>query len=138
MRISSEETFDCTGYEEDSFHPISNGNDCRSYWHCVHVDTVHMQAVKRICPLGTGFDFQSNQCQWMNAVSVPNPPLTLIEDVHSEELPINFSSITDEFLAFPDRTSIDLHLPMIVEYLFRLASRQSIEAENSIVHSQCH
>ena len=72
MRISSEETFDCTGYEEDSFHPISNAKDCRSYWHCVHVDTVHMQAVKRVCPVGTGFDFQSNQCQWMNAVSVPN------------------------------------------------------------------
>lgn len=69
MRISSEDHFDCTGYEEDSFHPVSNGNDCRLYWHCVHVDTVHMQAVKRVCPSGTGFDFQSNQCQWMTAVS---------------------------------------------------------------------
>ena len=72
MSIASEETFDCTGYEEDSFHPMSNRSDCRFYWHCVHVDTVHMQAVKRVCPLGTQFDFRLSQCEWINSVSVEN------------------------------------------------------------------
>lgn len=89
MRIASEEIFDCTGYEEDSFHPMSNRNDCRFYWHCVHVDTVHMQAVKRACPPETEFDFRTSQCEWANSVSDEDFPLIFNEDFHLENLSIS-------------------------------------------------
>jgi hypothetical protein len=70
IQIYSEETFDCTGHEDDSFHPVLNANDCRFYWHCIFVDTVYMRAVKRVCPAGTEFDIRLNQCEWSNFVSL--------------------------------------------------------------------
>ncbi len=63
LQISSEDTFDCTGYDEDSFHPMYNRNDCRYYWHCIYVDTNYMRAIKRVCPAGTEFDIRVNECK---------------------------------------------------------------------------
>ncbi len=65
---SDENTFDCTGQKDDSFHPMLN--DCRFYWHCIFVDTVYMRAVKRVCPAGTKFDIRVNECEWANSVSL--------------------------------------------------------------------
>jgi hypothetical protein len=67
--IHGEDTFDCTGYEDDSFHPMYNTNDCRYFWHCIYVDTVYMRAIKRICPAGTEFDIRLNQCEVSSLVS---------------------------------------------------------------------
>lgn len=64
-----EDTFDCTGYENNSFHPISNVNHCRYYWHCIHIDNVHTKAIKRVCPTGTEFDIRLNECEISSLVS---------------------------------------------------------------------
>jgi len=69
-RIYAEDTFDCTGYEDDSFHPMYNVNDCRYYWHCIYVDTVYMRAIKRSCPAGTEFDVQLKECEISSLVSI--------------------------------------------------------------------
>ncbi|CAF3784061.1 unnamed protein product [Rotaria sp. Silwood1] len=63
IQIYSQDTFDCTGYEDDSFHPIYNTNDCRYYWHCIYVGTKYMRAVKRACPAGTEFDVRLKECE---------------------------------------------------------------------------
>ncbi|CAF1449789.1 unnamed protein product [Rotaria magnacalcarata] len=63
IEIIGEDAFDCTGYDDDSFHPIYDTNDCRHYWHCIYVGTSYMRAVKRICPAGTEFDFQLKECE---------------------------------------------------------------------------
>ncbi|CAF3243697.1 unnamed protein product [Rotaria sp. Silwood2] len=68
IQIYSEDTFDCTGYEDDSFHPIYNTNDCRYYWHCIYVGTKYMRAVKRACPAGTAFDFRLKECELSSSV----------------------------------------------------------------------
>jgi len=70
IQIYSEDTFDCTGYEDDSFHPIYNTNDCRHYWHCIYVDSVYMRAVKRACPAGTEIDIRLNECEISSLVSI--------------------------------------------------------------------
>ncbi|CAF1531951.1 unnamed protein product [Rotaria magnacalcarata] len=61
--IHGEDSFDCTGYEDDSYHPIFDADDCRRYWHCIYVDTVYMHAVKRVCPAGTEFDATLKKCE---------------------------------------------------------------------------
>jgi hypothetical protein len=58
-----QDLFDCTGYADDSYHPIFDATDCQHYWHCVYVDTVYMRAVKRRCPAGTEFDVHLGQCE---------------------------------------------------------------------------
>ncbi|CAF3487537.1 unnamed protein product [Rotaria socialis] len=63
IEIIGDDAFDCTGYDDDSFHPIYDINDCRHYWHCIYVGTSYMRAVKRICPAGTEFDFQLKECE---------------------------------------------------------------------------
>ena len=68
--IHAEETFDCTGYEDDSYHPIYDADDCRHYWHCIYVDTVYMHAVRRVCPSGTEFDAILRQCETSELVSI--------------------------------------------------------------------
>ena len=70
VEMYDEEAFDCTGHEDDSIHPISNGEDCRFYWQCIHVDTVYMRAVKRVCPAGTEFDVQMKECEISSVVSI--------------------------------------------------------------------
>ena len=70
IMIRSEDTFDCTGYEDDSFHPIYDADDCRHYWHCIYVDTVYMHAVRRVCPSGTEFDPILRQCETSSLVSI--------------------------------------------------------------------
>lgn len=69
LMIRAEDTFDCTGYEDDSFHPIYDADDCRHYWHCIYVDTVYMHAVRRVCPSGTEFDSVLRQCETSSLVS---------------------------------------------------------------------
>lgn len=66
----AEESFDCTGYEDDSFHPIYDADDCRHYWHCIYVDTVYMHAVRRVCPSGTEFDPILRQCETSSLVRI--------------------------------------------------------------------
>ena len=78
LRISTEEIFDCTGHEDDSLHPMYNTNDCRSYWHCIYVDTVYMKAFKRICPAGTEFNRQTNQCALSSVINI-NPFIFFIQ-----------------------------------------------------------
>jgi hypothetical protein len=68
--IHSENTFDCTGHEDDSYHPIYDADDCRHYWHCIYVNTVYMHAVKRICPAGTEFDPELRKCETSSLVNV--------------------------------------------------------------------
>lgn len=70
IQIYSEDTFDCTGYEDDSYHPIYDADDCRHYWHCIYVDSVYMRAVKRACPAGTEFDIRLNECEISSLVSI--------------------------------------------------------------------
>lgn len=70
LQIYSEDTFDCTGYEDDSFHPMYNSNNCRYYWHCIYVDSVYMKAVKRVCPAGTEFDSRLNECEISSLVGI--------------------------------------------------------------------
>ncbi|CAF0807118.1 unnamed protein product [Rotaria sp. Silwood1] len=66
--IHGEDTFDCTGYEDDSYHPIYDADDCRRYWHCIYVNTVYMHAVKRVCPAGTEFDATLRKCETSSLV----------------------------------------------------------------------
>lgn len=68
LKLMSEDTFDCTGYEDDSFHPIYDGIDCRQYWHCIYVGTNYMRAVKRVCPAGASFDILSKECELSSIV----------------------------------------------------------------------
>jgi hypothetical protein len=68
--IHSQDTFDCTGYEDDSYHPIYDADDCRHYWHCIYVNTVYMHAVKRSCPAGTEFDAKLRQCETSSLVNI--------------------------------------------------------------------
>jgi len=68
--IHSQDTFDCTGYEDDSYHPIYDADDCRHYWHCIYVNTVYMHAVKRRCPAGTEFDAKLRQCETSSLVNI--------------------------------------------------------------------
>jgi hypothetical protein len=70
IEIYSENTFDCTGYEDDSFHPMYNTDNCRYYWHCIYVNTVYMRAVKRVCPAGTEFDVRLKECEISSLVSI--------------------------------------------------------------------
>ena len=70
-----QDTFDCTGYEDDSFHPVYDADDCRHYWHCIYVDTVYMHAVKRVCPAGTEFDVTLKQCETSSLVSAKKSEL---------------------------------------------------------------
>lgn len=67
--IRAEDTFDCTGYEDDSYHPVYDADDCRHYWHCIYVNTVYMHAVKRVCPAGTEFDNALRQCETASQVN---------------------------------------------------------------------
>ncbi|CAF1475627.1 unnamed protein product [Adineta ricciae] len=67
--IHGEDTFDCTGHEDDSLHPMINVEDCRYYWHCIFVDTVYVRAVKRKCPAGTEFDSNLKECEIANSVN---------------------------------------------------------------------
>ncbi|CAF1207664.1 unnamed protein product [Rotaria sordida] len=69
IQIYSEDTFDCTGYEDDSVHPVYNTNNCRHYWHCIYVGTNYMRAIKRTCPAGTEFDFQLKECEISSLVN---------------------------------------------------------------------
>ncbi|CAF1048884.1 unnamed protein product [Rotaria sordida] len=66
--IHADDTFDCTGYEDDSYHPIYDADDCRRYWHCIYVNTVYMHAVKRVCPAGTEFDATLRKCETASLV----------------------------------------------------------------------
>ncbi|CAF0807696.1 unnamed protein product [Adineta ricciae] len=68
-----QDAFDCTGYEDDSFHPVYDADDCRHYWHCIYVDTVYMHAVKRVCPAGTEFDVTLKQCETSSLVDCQPP-----------------------------------------------------------------
>lgn len=68
--IHGEDFFDCTGHEDDSFHPVYDAEDCRRYWHCIYVDTVYMHAVKRVCPAGTEFDSALRKCETSALVCV--------------------------------------------------------------------
>ncbi|CAF2957024.1 unnamed protein product [Rotaria sp. Silwood2] len=68
-----EDTFDCTGYEDDSYHPIYDADDCRRYWHCIYVNTVYMHAVKRVCPAGTEFDATLRKCETSSLVDCKPP-----------------------------------------------------------------
>lgn len=61
--VVGQDQFDCTGYEDDSYHPILDADDCRHYWHCIYVNTVYMHAVRRVCPAGTEFDAHLRQCE---------------------------------------------------------------------------
>ena len=70
--IDGERTFDCTGYEDDSYHPIYDAGDCRHYWHCIYVNTVYMHAVKRVCPAGTEFDPTLRKCETSSLVNIDN------------------------------------------------------------------
>jgi hypothetical protein len=70
IQTYSEDTFDCTGYEDDSFHPMHNTDNCRYYWHCIYVNTVYMRAVKRVCPAGTEFDVRLKECEISSLVSI--------------------------------------------------------------------
>jgi len=70
IQISSDDLFDCTGYEDDSFHPVYDADDCRHYWHCIYVNTVYMHAVKRVCPAGTEFDIHLRQCETSSEVNI--------------------------------------------------------------------
>ncbi|CAF1484657.1 unnamed protein product [Adineta ricciae] len=67
--IHGEDTFDCTGHEDDSLHPMMNVEDCRYYWHCIFVDTVYVRAVKRKCPAGTEFDSNLKECEIASSVN---------------------------------------------------------------------
>lgn len=69
IEIYSDDEFDCTDYEDDSFHPVYNANDCQHYWHCIYVDTSYMRAVKRKCPAGTEFDIRLRVCEISSLVS---------------------------------------------------------------------
>ncbi|CAF0732336.1 unnamed protein product [Adineta steineri] len=73
MIIHGEDTFDCTGYEDDSYHSIYDADDCRHYWHCIYVDTVYMHAVKRVCPAGTEFHATLRQCETSSLVDCKPP-----------------------------------------------------------------
>ncbi len=68
--IYAEDTFDCTGYEDDSYHPVYDADDCRHYWHCIYVNTVYVHAVKRVCPAGTEFDVALRQCETASEVNI--------------------------------------------------------------------
>jgi hypothetical protein len=70
INIHGEDTFDCTGYDDDSYHPIYDAGDCRHYWHCIYVNTVYMHAVKRSCPAGTEFDAALRQCETSSQVKI--------------------------------------------------------------------
>lgn len=69
--IHGQDTFDCTGYEDDSYHAVFDADDCRHYWHCLYVDTVYMHAVRRVCPSGTEFDATLKQCETSGQVRIP-------------------------------------------------------------------
>ena len=91
--IYTYDTFDCTGQQDESFHPA---DDCRFYWHCIFVDTVYMRAVKRVCPAGTKFDIRINECEWANTVSHKTPFLILNSmNIQIGRLPA--SQTTDHF-----------------------------------------
>lgn len=68
--IHGEDSFDCAGYEDDSYHPIYDADDCRHYWHCIYVNTVYMHAVRRVCPAGTEFDVNLRKCETSSLVSI--------------------------------------------------------------------
>jgi hypothetical protein len=68
--VHGEDTFDCTGHADDSYHPIYDTDDCRHYWHCIYVDTVYMHAVRRVCPSGTEFHAILRQCETSSLVSI--------------------------------------------------------------------
>ncbi len=68
--IHGEDKFDCTGYEDDSYHPVYDADDCRHYWHCIYVNTVYMHAVKRVCPAGTEFDVALRKCETSSEVNI--------------------------------------------------------------------
>ncbi len=70
LQIDGEDTFDCTGYENDSVHPMYGTKDCRYYWQCIYVDTDYMRAVKRVCPAGTEFDIRLKECEVASLVSM--------------------------------------------------------------------
>ena len=69
VTFSADETFDCTGFDDESLHPVDRSDDCRDYWQCVFVDTAYMRAVKRLCPAGTLFDSDVRACEIDSLVS---------------------------------------------------------------------
>ena len=83
VSLDAEDLFDCTGYADDSHHPIFDARDCRSYWHCVYVDTVYMRAVKRRCPAGTEFDVNLRQCEIASLVrrTHASSPMLFSDDI---------------------------------------------------------
>jgi hypothetical protein len=70
IQLYGEDTFDCTNHKDDSYHPMSDADNCRHYWHCIYVDTVYMRAVKRVCPAGTEFDIGLRECEISSLVSI--------------------------------------------------------------------
>ena len=73
VTFSADETFDCTGFDDESLHPVDRSEDCRDYWQCVFVDTAYMSAVKRLCPAGTLFDSDVRACEIDTLVSDDAP-----------------------------------------------------------------
>ena len=70
IEICSEDTFNCSNFEDNSLHPLYHKNDCRHYWHCIHVGTEYMRAVKRICPAGTEFNARIKKCEISSLVCI--------------------------------------------------------------------
>ena len=68
--VHAEDSFDCSGQDDDSYHPIYDADDCQHYWHCIYVNTVYMHAVRRVCPAGTAFEPTLRQCETSSLVSV--------------------------------------------------------------------
>ena len=91
VTLSADETFDCTGYDDESLHPVDRSEDCRDYWQCVFVDTAYMRAVKRLCPAGTLFDSDVRACEIDTLVSddVPQNSLPMLDILGIGELSAN-------------------------------------------------
>ncbi|CAF1367153.1 unnamed protein product [Adineta steineri] len=143
IQVYSEDTFDCTGYEDDSFHPMYNTDNCRYYWHCIYVDTVYMRAIKRSCPAGTEFNNELKECEIPSSVNcikhnfsyIPRKEWITTQQTLIVDTDITTITISQSFQVLPNTTSPLPSILLIEQFLKNLIARQQKSTTNEISQS---